>query len=261
MNAFEEVGEEVFELPPVRPGRPLAFTLEFLEFFSGASRVITSSEQYNMKFLHLAAWITHLIAEGILKAVLLEPPWTTFSVMRRPPLRDRIQPFGFDTSDRQTEDGNILAHRSFQIGYVAVANGAIAIIEKPHSSKMKYLPAWGMLLQLASAMLIRQTPANLDQFTRKVLFFGNQRGFETTSPEVQRYMQPRACARSFYQEVAHCIAQGVFQMRQHASATSDVKVEGLWDLAFSWVQAEPSSLLPFVDGTPLSSRPPSWLIR
>ena len=62
---------------------------------------------------------------------------------RRPPLRDRIQPFGFDTSDRQTEDGNILAHRSFQIGYVAAANGAIAIIEKPHSSKMKYLPSVG----------------------------------------------------------------------------------------------------------------------
>lgn len=115
-----------------------------------------------MKFLHLAVWITHLIAEGILKAVLLELPCTTFSVMRRPPLRDRIQPFGFDTSDRQTEDRNILAHRSFQIGHVAAANGAIAIIEKPHSSKMKYLPAWGMLLQLASAMLIRQTPANLD---------------------------------------------------------------------------------------------------
>lgn len=33
MNAFEEVGEEVFKLPPVRPGRPLAFTLEFLDFF------------------------------------------------------------------------------------------------------------------------------------------------------------------------------------------------------------------------------------
>jgi hypothetical protein len=26
MNEFEEVGEEVFEPPPVRPGRPLAFT-------------------------------------------------------------------------------------------------------------------------------------------------------------------------------------------------------------------------------------------
>ena len=93
-------------------------------------------DECNMKFPHLAAWITHLIAEGILKTILLEPPCATFSVMRRPPLRDRIHPFGFDTSDRQTEDGNILAHRSCQIGYVAAVNGAIAITEKPHSSKM-----------------------------------------------------------------------------------------------------------------------------
>lgn len=115
----------------------------------------TISEEYKLKFPHLAAWITHLIAEGILKAVLLEPPCATFSVTRRPPLRDKIHPFGFDISNRQTEDGNILAHRSFQIGYIAAANGAIAIIEKPHSCKMKYLPAWGPLLQLAGATLVR----------------------------------------------------------------------------------------------------------
>ena len=68
----------------------------FLEVFSGVSRVtefaaslgvicgppidISVSEEYNMKFPHLVAWISHLLADGILKAVLLEPPCTTFSL-------------------------------------------------------------------------------------------------------------------------------------------------------------------------------------
>ena len=190
----------------------------------------TVSEEYKLKFPHLAAWITHLIAEGILKAVLLEPPCTTFSVTRRPPLRDKIHPFGFDISDRQTEDGNILAHRSFQIGYIAAANGAIAIIEKPHSCKMKYLPAWGPLLQLAGATLVRAGSCQfLSIHQKSFVFLGINVDLEPlalrcTYPCKETpatYVPKLACG------LAHCIAQGVFQMRQHAKAASDVKVEGL----------------------------------
>lgn len=42
-------------------------------------------EKYNMKHPHLVAWISHLLF-SLLKAVLLEPPCATFSVMRRPAL-------------------------------------------------------------------------------------------------------------------------------------------------------------------------------
>eukprot|EP00435_Cladocopium_sp_Y103_P040712 s1882_g11.t1 len=112
LNEFEEIGEETFQLPFVRPGRPLAFTFEFLEIYSGASDVtrymdslgiicgqpieLSRSEEFNMKFVHLLEWITYMLAEKVLKAVLLMPPCTTFSIMRRPALRDRFHPFGFN---------------------------------------------------------------------------------------------------------------------------------------------------------------------
>lgn len=121
MNELEEIGDEHVQPPCIRPGRPLAFSFEFLEVFSGPSRVtdfvssfgiicgqpleLSRSEEFNMKFPHLVEWITHLLAERILKAVLLMPPCTTFSIMRRLALRDRHHPYGYDPKHPQTQDG------------------------------------------------------------------------------------------------------------------------------------------------------------
>ena len=120
----------------------LLLVFEFLEIYSGASGVtkfvssfgvicgppidISLSEEYDMKMLHLVSWVTHLIARGALKAVLLMPPGTTFSVMRRPALRDKVCPFGYNPNELQTRDGNILAQRSFQVAETGAVNGAIA---------------------------------------------------------------------------------------------------------------------------------------
>ena len=89
-----------------KPGRPLAFMFEFLEIFSGGASQVTEflaglgevcgppidfsrSEAFNRRYPHRVAWITHLLAEKILKAVLLMPPCATFSIMRRSLLRER----------------------------------------------------------------------------------------------------------------------------------------------------------------------------
>lgn len=275
INELEETIEEPFVPPHVRPGRPLAFVFEFLEVFSGASRVtefaasmgvicgppidLSESEEYDMKLPHLVAWITHLIAEKVLKAVLLEPPCTTFSVMRRPALRDKQTPFGFDTSHPQTMDGNVLAHRSFQVAHVAAVNGAIAIIEKPHSSKMKYLPAWMALLQLAASTLVRADSCQFGSIHRKSFsFLGINVDLSPIALRCQglcKHVQIQGAytksSATYVPKLAYglafCIAQGVVQMRQQSALEESVTAEGLenqlvneimltakWEVVKSW---------------------------
>eukprot|EP00435_Cladocopium_sp_Y103_P061685 s1586_g23.t1 len=255
LNEFEETGEEPFQQPPIRPGRPLAFVFEFLEVFSGASRVtefvasmgivcgppidISVSEEFDMKHPRLVAWISHLICEGILKGVLLEPPCTTFSVMRRPALRDRLHPFGFDVNNHQTKDGNILAHRALQLAFVAAVNEAIAVVEKPHSSKMRYLPAWEILLRLAAASLVRSDSCQFGSIHRKSFsFLGINVDLspialrcQGTCSHVQIQGAYTKSSATYVPKLAyglaHCIAQGIFQMRQCANEESPQAAEGL----------------------------------
>ena len=156
-----EIAEVTTEEPDAfqaRADRPLAFRFDFLELFSGASKItmclgalgvstgvpieLSFSEEFNIKWPHLLSWVYYLITHRLIKGLMVEPPCTTFSVMRRPPLRDRSFPFGFDVEDPQTKDGNILAHRGLQLlwlcGYYYVAG----LLETPNSSKMKFLPSW-----------------------------------------------------------------------------------------------------------------------
>ena len=111
--------------------RPMAFRFDFLELFSGASKItmcmgalgvstgvpieLSLSEEFNLKWPHLISWVFYLISNRLIKGLMVEPPCTTFSIMRRPALRDRDFPFGFDVEDPQTIDGNILAHRGLQL--------------------------------------------------------------------------------------------------------------------------------------------------
>ena len=144
--------------PPSTVERPIAFKFQFLEVFAGAAKVSDSmmrlgfvvgppvelsiSEEYDARFPHVMSWIAFMLCEGRLLGIITEPPCTTFSVMRRPALRDRDHPFGFEPQHPQTNDGNMLAHRGFQSLAVAEGYGAAAMLETPNSSKMKNLPSW-----------------------------------------------------------------------------------------------------------------------
>lgn len=133
------------------PQKPIAFHYDFLEVYAGAS----FSAQYNMEYAHVAAWISFMLSEKRLKAVFLCPPCTTFSIMRRPPLRDADHPWGFNVNDPQTRTGTLLANRACQVMKVADQNNAVGILEAPFSSKIKHLPAWKAIQSLPSAMTIR----------------------------------------------------------------------------------------------------------
>ena len=157
-DAIEETGEEP---KTCIPNRPLAYSFEFLELFSGASKItkyasalgipcgppldLDASPEFDLSQARVLEWITWLIAERKLLGIFMGPPCTTFSIMRRPRLRSAQVPYGFDTSDPQTLMGNTLALRSCQIMHVSYQHDTAGIIETPHSSYMKGMPPWKAL--------------------------------------------------------------------------------------------------------------------
>ena len=140
------------------PTRTLACRYHFIEVFAGAAVVtsalsslgcicgppleLSDSPEFDLKFIHVVEWLTYMLLAGHLQSVMVEPPCTTFSIMRRPPLRCRSLPYGHDPLHGQTKDGNILAHRGFQLLDSADSVGAPGLLETPNSSMLKYLPSW-----------------------------------------------------------------------------------------------------------------------
>ena len=154
-----------------RVDRPLAFCYDFVEVFSGASTVtaavaalgfvvgppidLSISPEYNMEWVHVVSWLTFMIASHRLCSVMCEPPCTSFSLMRRPALRSRLCPYGFNSSDRQTYLGNLLACRSLQILRVALINGVSAILETPFSALTRFLPIYEDFLKSPGVSMCR----------------------------------------------------------------------------------------------------------
>ena len=155
-GVFEE--EKLTPKTSVNPDRPLAYDFDFIEVFSGASLVskallergfsvgppldIGISCEYDLRFEHVMRWLTYLLAEKKLKAIMVSPPCTTFSIMRKPRLRSAEQPYGFDPADPQTHLGNVLGQRGAQLMYTAAANEAAGVMETTYSSYLKHMPGW-----------------------------------------------------------------------------------------------------------------------
>ena len=155
---------ESMQMRGVSPDRPLAFSFEFLEVFAGAARVtkfiselgivvgppldLSLSKEYDLTNSRVIEWLTFLVGEKRLLGFMLNPPCTTFSIMRRPRLRSAEVPYGFEPGDPQTATGTALAQRSFQVVAVGDRNASCGVLETPHSSYMKHLPSWNHLRNL-----------------------------------------------------------------------------------------------------------------
>ena len=168
LELFEEHSEQQ---QCVDPGRPLAFTFDFLEVFAGSAKVtkyvallgvsvgvpidLTYSTEFDLRFQHVMRWLSFLVSERRIKCFAVEPPCTTFSIMRRPRLRSREQPLGFSPSDPTTQLGNSLACRSGQLMYIASDSLVAGLWETPFSSYMRHLPAWKTVGKLHSTSEVR----------------------------------------------------------------------------------------------------------
>ena len=138
--------------------RPIAFRFGFVEIFAGSGKVtqyasqlglvcsppidLSASKEYNFEWDHLMRWLSHLIVNQYISSFMIEPPCTTFSIMRRPALRTFDEPFGLDVSDEQTQVGNVLGHRGFQCLALGIRWNVAGLLETPFSSKLRYLPSW-----------------------------------------------------------------------------------------------------------------------
>ncbi len=141
--------------------KPLAFRFAFIEIFAGSAKVtrfvseagfsmgvpidLSVSSEFDLRSQHVASWLTWLVSEQLILGFMIEPPCTTFSVMRRPPLRDVSHPYGFDPRHEQTAVGNQLGQRGFQMLFVGRRNRVVGLLETPNSSKLKNMPSWKAL--------------------------------------------------------------------------------------------------------------------
>ena len=166
---LHEEGREFRETMTVP--RPLAFSFYFIEIFAGSAKVtsfvenmgvsvgppieLSLSEEFDVSNSWVLRWLAHLISNRLVKCFAIEPPCTTFSIMRRPRLRSQWFPLGFQVTDPQTANGNILACRSGQTCFLAARYKVTAIWETPFSSYMRHLPAWKAVSKLPQASEIR----------------------------------------------------------------------------------------------------------
>ena len=86
---------------------------------------------------------------------MIEPPCTTFSVMRRPALRTRWLPFGIDLSDPQTFVGTRLAYRALQVLDFCERHGVSGVVENLWTSKIRFLSGWEILASRENVQLVR----------------------------------------------------------------------------------------------------------
>ena len=147
--------------PKPHVDRPLAFRFDFVEIFAGSGKVthyasllglsvsppidLSASQEYNLEWIHVMSWLSHLITSQSICSFMIEPPCTTFSIMRRPALRTFELPFGLNPCDEQTRVGNVLGHRGFQCLALGIRWGVAGLLETPFSSKLRYLPSWSTI--------------------------------------------------------------------------------------------------------------------
>eukprot|EP00438_Fugacium_kawagutii_P027450 Skav208101 [mRNA] locus=scaffold1681:249518:254098:- [translate_table: standard] len=284
--ALERIGEPVeaeqIEAECNSPERPWCYSFEFLELFAGASKIshfiaeygvkpgppldLSLSKEYNLEYLHVISWLTWLIAEKRLKAFALGPPCTTFSIMRRPRLRDKTKPYGYEPSDPQTSVGNNLAHRSFQLAKVGVVNEAVGFIETPFSSYMKHLPPWQALKSLKETAEIRCDSCRFGSpHLKSFRLLGINLDMSALALRCQctkRHVQVQGaytkgsavCVDELARTMARVIAEAMTGRRNQV-LREEVKVEGLenqltnevmqtaeWEVLSDWVFKKPSHI-------------------
>ena len=172
-NALEETQDVagVCDESLIGPTRPLAFRFDFVEVFAGAAKVthymlqsgfsccppldLSESPELDFMDVRVMEWLSYLVSNRLVKAFMVEPPCTTFSIMRRPALRTKELPYGLDPSDPQTHVGNALALRGLQTMEIGRKNLVPGIFESPYSAKVKNLPPWKSLASHPEVEVVR----------------------------------------------------------------------------------------------------------
>lgn len=153
------------------PPRPLAYRFDFIEVFAGAAKVTSAiqalgiptgppielsfSEELNVVESHVMSWLTYLVSNRLVLGIMAEPPCTTFSIIRRPALRSRDTPYGYNPHEEKTATGNILGCRACQLMKTAGVNRVAGLLETTFSSMLKHLLAWKAVQAMECTKIVR----------------------------------------------------------------------------------------------------------
>ena len=153
------------------PNKPLAYNFDFIEIYAGSGKVtfymsemnwvvgppidLSESDEFNLEWHHVMRWLSFLISHKRIRAFMVEPPCTTYSIMRRPALRTKEKPFGIDPYHPQTRTGTILGQRGFQCLALGDRYAVPGLLETPNSSKLKNMPSWRHIAGLQSSSQVR----------------------------------------------------------------------------------------------------------
>ena len=242
-------------LEEVSPSKPLCYVFDFIEVFAGAALItaelsemgvscgppldLSFSGEFNLESVKVMMWVTYLVTAGLLKAFFVCPPCTTFSIMRRPALRDILFPHGFNPADPQTRLGNILAHRALQLMRIGWMHDAIGMIEQPFSSKMRYLPAWKAIERLAGVHWVRSDSCRFGSV--------HQKGFRLMGLRIDMSRLDKRCqckgkhvlvqgsltkasatyTRELAFNIALCFRDAIRSIKQKLQVSLDLNVKGL----------------------------------
>ena len=94
------------------------------------------------------AEITALAYRGVIREWHAGPPCFTFGTLRRPRIRNKAQPWGFNNKDPLTIEQNSLARRTAFLLCIALLQGCFISVEQPGSSVMFYMHAFKVLAML-----------------------------------------------------------------------------------------------------------------
>ena len=212
----------------VSPERPRAFEFDFIEVYAGSARVskaaqqlglvvgppidISFSGELDLCLTRVFAWITHMLVNYQLKSVMVEPVCTSFSLMRRPPLRSREVPYGFDPVCMQTRVGNILALRAIAILSLCHRLLLPGLLEQPWMGMMRYLAPW-IALEAKEDVSVRRCDS---------CAFGSPhlKSFRMMAVHMDTTRLARRCSRDH----SHVIVEGKYT-KASASYTEELAME------------------------------------
>ncbi len=144
--------------PPLQEG----FLWDFAEVFRGSGHLsqghreaglsvhpgfdIADGESGDILAVSTFLSIIGLICRRVIRAWHVAPVCTTFGTLRRPRLRSKLEPFGFNPSEPATSLGNRFAIRGGFILSLCHHYGLICSVEQPRGSVMYRLKIYQMLL-------------------------------------------------------------------------------------------------------------------
>ena len=158
------LGNAIYQDPPsIPPGLPEGFLWDFIEIFRGRGCLSAAHERAGFRvhdgidniidpendilFNSTMLYLVGLVARRVVRVWHFAPVCTTFGTLRRPRLRSKHQPFGFNPETADTRKGNLFAVRTALLLNLCLRYGLLCSVEQPASSVMYRLWMFQELLQ------------------------------------------------------------------------------------------------------------------